>query len=479
MNISIDKNEVLNSGAFILNSEKSIYTPFINQNIFLTQEGSITLKVQILKIIKECKEVLKICSFIITDEEIFEALLDKAKNTDCAIFFLTQLDENKLKSLISLKDFITEEEITGDSGNIHINYIKELYDCGVHVRASKSAHSKFIIKDRNVGLLMSANLTMPSLSFNTESGVYLDTISTIELDRLFDVIFQSGTNYKGFLGTKKKNKMLVVENKIDIRREYLPEFKKSNLRYTYETESNSLLEEIIGIIDSAEEYIYLSSYSIVQVQALNGFMDSLHSAIKRRVKITVFCRGMNYRNDHLKGCSLLREAGCTIYADIFNHSKGIINEKKGMIFTANIDGKHGLHSGFEVGYILDENQRNELLSFNKNLIDSAFYYYCKTPTREQLINTYIEYEKKRGINAPIFPETLTITVKKDSYIDLTKITGEIFFYGRLGEEEFFITGDNYYNCNFKEGYFHIGVSVSPKYNIEKYIVKSKNINFKK
>ena len=47
------------------------------------------------------------------------------------------------------------------------------------------------------------------------------------------------------------------------------------------------------------------------------------------------------------------------FADLFNHSKGVINEKKGLIFTANIDGFHGLRNGFEVGYILQEKQRIE------------------------------------------------------------------------------------------------------------------------
>lgn len=477
MNKSINYSELLNSGAFILNTDKAPYVPFINQKIFLTQEGNTTLKEQILSTIRDSKEVLKICSFIITDDEVFEVLLDKAKNTDCSIFFLTQLDEKKLRNLTSLKDFITEEEIIADSANIHISYIKKLYDCGVHVRASKTAHSKFIIKDRSVGLMMSANLTRPSLDFNTESGIYLDNNSALELDKLFDVIFQSGTNYKGFLDSKQKNKMLVVENSTNIRNEYLPEVKRSNLRYTYETNSNSLLLEILTIIDNAKEYIYLSSYSIVHVPAINDFSNRLKRAIKQGVKVMVFCRGMNYRDDHLTGCSLLKDIGCEIYADIFNHSKGIVNESSGMIFTANIDGNHGLSNGFEVGYILDDTQREEFLSFHKSLIESAFYRYCNKPTRKQVIDAYTEYEKIRSISAPMFPEVLNIVLGKDVGINFEKIYGEIFFYGITMEEEFFIAGEYYFSCRYKEGCMFIGKPVSAKYNIDKYIIKSKTINF--
>src|SRR5690606_20467178 len=100
---------------------------------------------------------------------------------------------------------------------------------------------------------------------------------------------------------------------------------------------------------------------------------ALKSAIKRDVSISVFCRGMNYRNDHLTGVSELCDLGCNIYADVYNHSKEVINEKTGLIFTANIDGHHGLTNGFEVGYLLNEAQRIEFLDFHKRLIETAFY----------------------------------------------------------------------------------------------------------
>ena len=69
------------------------------------------LKNEILRIINEATTVLKICSFIITDKEISNAILNKAKQNQIAIFVLTQLDKDKLKNDLSLIDFITEEEI--------------------------------------------------------------------------------------------------------------------------------------------------------------------------------------------------------------------------------------------------------------------------------------------------------------------------------------------------------------------------------
>ena len=42
-----------------------------------------------------------------------------------------------------------------------------------------------------------------------------------------------------------------------------------------------------------------------------------------------------------------------------NHSKCVLSENQGVIFSANIDGKNGLLSGFEIGCILTEEQREQ------------------------------------------------------------------------------------------------------------------------
>lgn len=194
MELVLKNTDTLNSGVFVLNENKMEFAPFLGyENIFLTQEGNITLKNEILKIINKATSVLKICSFIITDKEIFNAILNKAKETHVAIFILTQLDSTKLENSLSLADFITEEEIKENPARTHLKYIKQLYDNGIHVRASLSAHSKFIVADRITGFITSANFTTPSLTFNTESSAYLDEKSSKELDKLFDVIFLQGT----------------------------------------------------------------------------------------------------------------------------------------------------------------------------------------------------------------------------------------------------------------------------------------------
>lgn len=175
MEVNIRHTDCFDCGVYLLNEARQEYAPFKHSSkVYLTQEENTSLKDEIMSIIQNSNDVLKICSFIITDKEIFEAILSKAQNTNTAIFILTQLDQTKLTDSFSLLGFLTEEEIKESTALTHLKFIKILFDNGVHVRASISAHAKFIISDRATGFITSANLTTPSLILNTESGVYLD-----------------------------------------------------------------------------------------------------------------------------------------------------------------------------------------------------------------------------------------------------------------------------------------------------------------
>lgn len=472
MELVLRNTDTLNSGVFVLNENKREYTPFLGyKHIFLTQEGNIALKKEILKLISDATSVLKICSFIITDKEIFNAILNKAKETPVAIFILTQLDSTKLENSLSLADFITEEELKENPARTHLKYIKLLYDNGIHVRASLSAHSKFIVADRTVGFITSANFTTPSLTFNTESGAYLDEKSSKDLDKLFDVIFLQGTTYKQFLGTKKKGKILVVQSEVNIDSYLLPKSELSDLRYTCENLSNNLLDEIISVIEEANEYLYLSTYSIVGLNSLEELFQSIYRIIKKGVSVYIFCRGMNYRNDHLEGVSKLSEIGCKVYADVYNHSKGVINEKAGLIFTANIDGNHGLNNGFEVGSVLNESQRKEFLDFHKKLIETSFYEFKNTPTRNELFVTYIAYEHEKGLNAPLLPQNAVVSYKSTLNVNLEELKSSIIFYGKSKESEYLIVGNSYYKCNLKGNNIFLLEKTAPRFDIERYVYK--------
>jgi hypothetical protein len=463
-------------GAYILNTDSRMYTSFQQAgNIFLTQENHRGIKKEMLRLINESSEVLKICSYIITDEEIFDAILNKAESNNTAIFILTQLDRKKLTNQFSLIPFLTEDEIKENSTQTHINKIQKLYDNGVHVRAAESAHAKFIIADRQKGFITSANLTTPSLTLNTETGVYLNKKSCEELDKLFDIIFQAGTEYRHFTHSPKKNKILVSQSLKEVNKQLLPDPSMSDLRYTYETDTNNLYDEIISIINAASDYLYISTFSIVELSSLNEFTQAIKDAHGRGVKISIFCRGMNFRHDHLEGSQILHSIGCNLFADVSNHSKGVVTEKSGIIFTANLDGKHGLKNGFEVGYLLDEKQRLDFLSVHRYLIRQACYTFQNKPSRQTFFHTYAHYEMAKGIPAPVFPTDITIIAKSGLIETEPALLNLPIFYGRSKEEEYLIFGYSCFTCKIKDNTITLLKKETGRLDLERYILKYANL----
>lgn len=476
MVINIKHTDSFETGAFISNEKAEAYKGFNeNESIFITQNNNVRLKEEIIKIINKSTTVLKICSFIITDKEIFDLILEKATTTNVAVFILTQLDKSKLNNLTSLSEFLAEEELNDKTSSVHLNNIKKLYDNGVHVRASESAHAKFIISDRDLGFIMSANLTTPSLNENTESGVYLDKKSSEELDRLFDLIYIKGTNYTKFIDSTKKNKMMVVNTQVNYAFDNLPKPSDSNLRFTFLDIAGNLLDEIISIVDKAEEYLYISTYSIVGLQNIQNLVTALDNAIKKGVKVSLFCRGMNYRNDHLLATETLSKLGCEIFGNFDNHSKGIISETEGMIFTANIDGNHGLINGFEVGYKLNEKQREHFLDFHKYLISHSNYKYISAPQRIDLIKTYVNYEKYKKISPPQIPADLIVKARQNIKVEKDDFVKLPIFYGISEKYTHLTVGNHTYDCVFHGNTFTIHKKQYFQFNREKYFLKFFNL----
>ena len=351
---------------------------------------------------------------------------------------------------------ITEEELSDTTAIQHLRSIKTLYDNGAHVRAATTAHAKFVVADRSNGFIMTANLTTPSLEKNTELGVYLNAGDSMELDKLFDIVFLKGTEYRHFISASK-NKNFIVQTEAKVKDSDLNQIKKSSgLRYTYGSDKHhSLYDEIVDIVRKANDFVYLSSYCINDLDKLPELKKVIEAAITRNVQILIFCRGMNFRNDHLIACEWLLSAGCKLYGDIYNHSKGIVNEQKGLLFTANIDGKHGLKTGFEVGCILNNVQHILFISLHKILIAQSDYVFCYNSLRKDFFDTYLSYQVEKETLALDFPETVLITLKNKEIVLSDAFYNAPIFFAYDSKNKFLMAGDHLYKCSFDNSVFEI------------------------
>lgn len=472
------ENKIINNtgnfdgGYFVLNQDR-IDVPWIHKkDFFVTLPYEQSIKNAIINLIRNAETSIKICSFIISDKDIYEEIEKVLEKYNVAVFLLTQLDDSKFSSSL-----LSEEEMTENFYQNHLDIIKKLYEKGAHVRATKTTHAKFIVSDRKTALLMSANLTSPSLTQNPESGILIHDINSINtLDRLFDLIFQYGTEYTKFI-TANINKQFIISRNSKITEELLSFTDSTDIRFTYENINNSLYEEIISIIESSSSDILISTYSIVGLEFLPEFISALKKKIEEGKSITIFSRGMNYRSDHIESCIALNKLGCEIYGDIYNHSKGIFTQNKSMIFTANIDGIHGLKNGFEVGAILNKEQSKNIGLFIQWQISIAPYKFTLMPSKSDCFSQYDFYCKVKKITPFKLPNNIKLNiVNRDKnlieHINLKtcylKIKNNQLVQIQIGKQN--------YKADFSNNTLYVRERViKTEYNLESYLFTYENI----
>ncbi|CAH8283427.1 phosphatidylserine/phosphatidylglycerophosphate/cardiolipin synthase-like enzyme [Mariniflexile fucanivorans] len=471
MNNIINDKGKFKGGYFVLNEDRNNNPWLERDDFFVTLPSQNSIKTEIIELIRNSKASIKLCSFIITDHEIYEEIERVLKNSNVAVFILTQLDDSKFSTSL-----LSEEEMIENFNQVHLDIVKKLYSNGAHVRATRTAHAKFIISDKEKGLLTSANITTPSLTSNPETGIFIsDTKALNHLDRLFDEIFQNGTEYTRFI-TANLNKQFVVSRRQNISENTKVLEIKSKLKFTFEDYNQSLYDEIVKTIENSSGDVFLSTYNIVGLNSLPEFIGALRSVLKKGFSVYIFSRGMNYRADHLEGCTQLANLGCIIYGDVFNHSKGIITPEQSMIFTANIDGNHGLKNGFEVGVILEDNQNINLKAFIEWQIRTAPYVFTISPHKSNYFDYYTYHCKLKEINPKPLPDDITIKLNK-SNSDLVKLIDEIPCYYKVKNNKIsqLQIGKYSYEASFDNNILNIGNQIKIRdYNLESYLLKYKN-----
>ena len=104
MEMNYQLKDTLQKGFFTVNSNfQSVIDANHYETLFLTNGSNTTLKDRILRAIREAKSVVKLCSFILTDEEIVNEILLKVQDPNIAVFLLTQLDQKKLTNNFALE----------------------------------------------------------------------------------------------------------------------------------------------------------------------------------------------------------------------------------------------------------------------------------------------------------------------------------------------------------------------------------------
>ena len=312
-----------------------------------------TFKEDLLNSIRKAKETIMISSFIMSDEEIINEIIDAAKR-EVRIYLLFSTDvqlEKEFRDDPSIRDKKTLD--------FHKNFLRNINKIAI-ARSSGFLHAKFMIIDygtpKQKGFISTANFTKEALTRNEEIGVKL---FGKDIEDLF-AIFQNGF-------WEESNQQLVENMWVPAEQKKLSELKPTN-RILYTMKNRTLLKKhLLKIIEMTKGSLVVSSYIF---KTDNSITKKIIEACRNRdVKILLRPRDTNW-----DAINEFTKAGAKIYAYDFIHAKFLLapEDKRGVIMTANFDNK-GLETGYEVGLNLNEIECSELEKISKKWINNAQY----------------------------------------------------------------------------------------------------------
>lgn len=329
---------------------------------------------KIVEMIDSACSYIKTGNFLFQDPVVINALCD-ALDRGIAVFIISNIPEHDAH-------MASQEE--GGYVNTHEANLKRLRRKGAHCRGLDDLHAKFILRDGKEGLLMSANFSPNSVKGNIETGVILGEDERNDLEYTFNKLFLN-SDVQGLSGTSEITQISRTRSVIDddtfegvgmnsgLRLTIASNMKKghyaTNLRNCVVT---TIYQSILDIIDDAEETLDIVTWHFNALNRLPKFEMAVKDAISRGVIVRLYS---NSKGPHpnlqksLNCISELERIGCKSFGDDNNHSKCVMSESKGIIFTANIDGNHGLTNGFEVGCVLEDEALDEMREFVESLFE--------------------------------------------------------------------------------------------------------------
>jgi len=314
----------------------------------------------LLNSIKNAKQTIMMCSFILSDPDIIDSLLKASeRGVRCYLLFSTEAQLSKeYKKEQSEFDEKTLKE--------HKQMLDRLAG-KILARTCDHLHAKFLLVDygnpEQKGFISTANFTKEALTRNQELGVIL---SDSEINFLFNFFVL------GFW-VESKNELVRKNNWDAVKLINLKPLKGNNQIF-YTTSSNQTLKnELEKIIENETKELVVSSY---------GFDDE-HPIVEllinkaQNINLTIITRP---REKNHKVIEKFTNAGAKVVAYDYLHAKFILSPStnQGIIMTANLESK-GLETGYEVGIKITRKYFDELLTISRVWIDSApLIWYNKT-----------------------------------------------------------------------------------------------------
>jgi phosphatidylserine/phosphatidylglycerophosphate/cardiolipin synthase-like enzyme len=338
----------------------------INGGLFLSADGA--LKRALLDTIRSSKEMLLVCSFLINDRDIIDALF-KAAERGVKVFLLTASEEN-LKS-VSNEDYSRADE--------HIAFLKKAAS-KLHIRAGK-VHAKFIVADPQGdirGILSTSNLNKEPLERTGEAGETLSKGEAAELANIFIKIFWEYCTHELKADGKKLEPLKRKKTKINSTGMIC------TLTDTLGDDINTLKKDLLSAINEARQFIKLTSFSFNHEE----IFELLRKKAGDGVSIEIIGRaGKLEASDIFKK----NHSNVTYFINRDIHAKLLVTEKDALFMTANID-VNGLDKGFDIGVKLQATEAAVLFDYFKGNSQLKFHH-----NYSALSTVYLDTKCERSI----------------------------------------------------------------------------------
>ncbi len=308
-------------------------------------DGAARLGDAITGIIESAEKELDIISPVIDDEHLINAV-NEARGRGVNVRIISELlDKDKRGDVITR--FPTRGlDMEKKELKKHHSAMRSLGCSGALCRTSSYyPHVKMVLKDREVGIISSVNLTINSLGragdSSIEAGVLTDRGDVVNGALSFFNGLWEGCPFRQY---REGNEVYIVEQRARPMTSELLEqhWGGLSLAATYPPDRRYLRDRIVNLIEGASESVKLVCMSFYEAHLIKPLHSSLIKALDRGVSAEVFMRRQfaeHYSDEWPdKGTAELMEHGLIVKLVENLHAKGIlVDDRHCGIFSANLN----------------------------------------------------------------------------------------------------------------------------------------------
>ena len=334
-----------------------------------------------IEMISSAKHSVYLFNWMLNHPEIEKSLVAAANRLNGRVHVLTTLGTS-----------IFSRYSDAEQAKKDLERLQNLAGNGVYIRLHPESHAKFLIADNEL-LITSANIVKTSLEKNIETGIRVNDANTVtSLHTFFSHLWLHEA--KQHIRPSKHDPRLgnpwLQSNKP------AAPLATANAIWTLSNHRMSLAKAIIDTIKSAKKTLRISTYVLSNAKSGIGkqVVDELVKASEKGVEITILYHatdkaiGRPPREHEAVGfLRLMSCKGVSMRGHPDLHAKHVISDSStGLLFTANLDGSHGLNTGIEVGIHLSKEASQHLAEWHDTLFDSFPFELVYSPKSTELAN---------------------------------------------------------------------------------------------